>query len=349
MTIMKMKKNIILLAAAIVCLSGCAKSASSGVNDAAKRYFDAWVKVNGYEACPRTALGSVIILDEPGTGKLVGESHDTLFVRLDYTISDLDGNITATTIEKVAQRVGTYTEGNYYGPAISYAGPQNISAGLQDAIKDMKVGGHRKVVVPGWLSTYNKHNTPEEYIASETGTDTVYDLKVVDVINNITNWEVDSVGRYLAKNYSAKYGTDPKKAAADSAGMHGFFFIKKDSRSGSICKDTTVYINYIGRLLNGQVFDTTIRDTAVKYGIYSSGKTYEPVSISCAEKYDQFTMGSEESSMIAGFAYGLSKMAPFGKGTAIFISQLGYSYSGSGNSIPAYSPLQFDLEIVDED
>ena len=41
-------------------------------------------------------------------------------------------------------------------------------------------------------------------------------------------------------------------------------------------------------------------------------------------------------------------MHPHEKGTAVFYSGLGYTYRGSGGSIPAYSPLHFDLEIVDK-
>ncbi len=36
------------------------------------------------------------------------------------------------------------------------------------------------------------------------------------------------------------------------------------------------------------------------------------------------------------------------KGIGIFWSDLGYGKSGSGNSIPAYSPLVFEIEIVEK-
>ena len=39
---------------------------------------------------------------------------------------------------------------------------------------------------------------------------------------------------------------------------------------------------------------------------------------------------------------------PFEAGSGIFIESLGYGYSGSGSSIPAYAPLRFDVELVEK-
>ena len=36
------------------------------------------------------------------------------------------------------------------------------------------------------------------------------------------------------------------------------------------------------------------------------------------------------------------------KGVGMFFSAYGYDYSGSGNTIPAYAPLVFEIEIVDK-
>ena len=41
-------------------------------------------------------------------------------------------------------------------------------------------------------------------------------------------------------------------------------------------------------------------------------------------------------------------MKPHEKGTAIFYSAYGYEDSGSGEKIPAYSPLIFEFELVDD-
>jgi FKBP-type peptidyl-prolyl cis-trans isomerase len=57
-------------------------------------------------------------------------------------------------------------------------------------------------------------------------------------------------------------------------------------------------------------------------------------------------MGTDKSTVIAGFAKTLWEMKAMEKGVGVFYSNLGYSYSGSGSSIPGYSPLIFEIEIV---
>ena len=110
-----------------------------------------------------------------------------------------------------------------------------------------------------------------------------------------------------------------------------------------------MYLNYVGRRLDGVVFDTNIADTAKFYGIYDSGTTYGPTLINWGDTYDDLTMTSSETDIISGFKFALFYMKPYEAGTTIFHSQYGYSYSGSGNTIPSYSPLQFDLYLTDED
>ena len=59
-------------------------------------------------------------------------------------------------------------------------------------------------------------------------------------------------------------------------------------------------------------------------------------------------MGSSGSTMIEGFAKTLFQMHPGEKGLGAFISDKGYGSSGSGNIIPSYSPLIFEIELVPE-
>ena len=59
-------------------------------------------------------------------------------------------------------------------------------------------------------------------------------------------------------------------------------------------------------------------------------------------------MTSSKSDMIPGFAMTLWQMRAHEKGIGVFYSPLGYGYNGSGASIPSYSPLIFEIEIVDK-
>ncbi len=348
----QMKRIIIFVAAAALLFAGCAKSPSSKSTDAPKRYLEAWVQVQK-EKHPeylwtQTSLGAWLLEDEAGTGTPVGEFQDSFYVRVNYTYTDLTGKIENTTSARISQQLGTYRETNYYGPVVWYA--KGIYAGLEDVIKGMKPGGRRKAVIPSWLMTYDRYDTVDGYLSAsqdKNGSNGIYELELVECFDYVNEWEVDSIGRYLAHNFASKYGKDATKAKADSSGAHGFYYISDGAPSDAVeLKDTTVYINYIGRLLNGQVFDTNIRDTAIFHGIFSEGGSYKPVSVNYGSSWSEVKMGEDSNSVIKGFARTLWSMKSFEVGTGVFYSPLGYGYRGSGASIPAYSPLRFDIQIV---
>ena len=346
-------KRLLFITIAAICLCACGKKTTIGTNESAKFYFDSWVEVQKQKhpeyLWNKTAWGAYILQDQAGNGSLVGEFGDSLYLRMKFTQRSLDGTITSTTEERIAQQLGTYDETYYYGPVIYYG--KGIYAGLEEIFKDMKDGGKRKVVIPGWLLSYNRYDTEAEYLeqkSDDMGSNSIYDIELVDHFDSIMKWGVDSIGRYLAANYADEFGSNPATAAADSAGHYGFYYIQnKAPREIEELKDTTVYINYIGRLLNGRVFDTTIRDTAIRYGL-NRDKDYAPVAINIKEEWSDITMGTDATKVISGFALTVSKMGAYENGTGIFIPSLGYSYSGSGNSIPGYAPLRFDIELVDK-
>lgn len=329
-----------MIAAAILCLWGCAKSSSGSLNSQNEKVFEAWIKTN-YPDAVRTPLGAYIIEDTPGTGALIGDATASPYIRLEYLSRGLDGTVIGYTSDEMAKQLDDYNESDYFGPEVVYRGENHMYAGLDESVSEMRVGGHRTVVIPGWLMSYVRYGGESEYKANVTGTDTIYDFTVLESISDINSWEVDSIARYLAANF-------PSKAKSDTT-MYGFYYIRTKAPDSNVAyaADSTFYINYIGRRLDGQVFDTSIRDTAEYYGV-NHGGTYAPVVINCGETYTDYTMTSSKSSMIEGMSYCLSKMYPHEAGTCIFISKLGYAGNGSGDAIPAFSPLRFDIEIVDK-
>jgi len=83
----------------------------------------------------------------------------------------------------------------------------------------------------------------------------------------------------------------------------------------------SVFVHYTGRLVDSTIFDT------------STGG--DPFS---------FTLGA--GYVIPGWDEGIAYMKEGGKATLIIPSVLGYGSSGK-NSIPPYSTLVFDVELVD--
>ncbi len=353
-----MKKTLIYLTLALLILGGCAKAVTSGKNDASKRYFDAWIQVN-YPGLSPTALGAYVIGEQAGTGAALQDAETDAYIRLNYTIRSLDGTVSATTYPEIAKQIGDYSETSWCGPVIWSRAEGSLYAGVDEMVSSMKIGGIKKTVIPGWLLTGSRYDTAQEYLDNVSGGNpAIYELELLEAIGDTDSWELDSLGRYFAANC-------PEVTLADSL-KYGFYYIRRkapetvsttaDSDEGDeeesdagFPSDTTIYVNYTGRLLDGRVFDTTIADTAKMYGLYSSSKTYEPVSVQyVTDDYSQITITSSKTSVIDGFAYMLWRMGAYEQGSGIFYSKLGYGSSGSGSSIPAYSPLRFDIEVVDK-
>lgn len=341
MTMKKIIKTIAYIVMAVAAAS-CARTVEPGANEASKRYFDAWMQIHHPGAKP-TGLGIYIIEDEPGTGAVV---TDDGFVYADYIVTDLEGNITSYTDRNTAKQLGEFDTTAFYGPKVITTMDNTIQAGLADAIVGMKVGGHKKVIIPSWLMTYSVYDTPEEYLnTSSSYSDAIYDITITDFTEDISKYEIERIGKYLTE-HKDEYGN---MTVADSL-QYGFYYkeLVPPTDTTAFPADTSIYINYTGRLLNGLVFDTTDERTAKNHNIYSSSRSYEPVKIKWGEKYSDLKMGSGSSSVVSGFALTLWQMRAFEKGVGIFYSPLGYSYNGSGSTIPSYSPLVFEIDIVAE-
>lgn len=338
--------------AVILIAAGCAKNVHEGTNEASRRYLEAWMSVNypGVTAKwnGQTDRDGIYIVDSlDGTGLEVKKDG---YAIVSYTATDLDGNITSYTSEETARQLMAYSRSTYYGPQVWLMKDETIQAGLQNALVGRKTGAEIKVVIPLWLMTYSSYATTKEYLAKKSEySNTIYTIKVEDFASDISQWELGRMKEFMDANYG---GTDTFEE--DTTGFYYKRLSQKTGKETEFKSDTTIYINYTGKLLNGLVFDTTIERVAKENGLYSPSKEYEPVSVTWGEKASDITMGAEGSSVVSGFALTLWNMRNLGvegkmdKGVGVFYSNLGYGYSGSGASIPGYAPLVFEIEIVPE-
>lgn len=343
--------------AAALCMAGCAKIVTPGPNEANKREFEAWMYVNYPDHKP-SGLGIYVIEKTDGTGK---EVTDNGLVLVDYKVTDLEGNISSYTDAQTAEQLGKYQRTYYYGPRFWTTYKTTISAGLGEAVTGMKVGGYKDVIVPSWLMTSREFDSAQGYLdfydeeSSTSFSNTRYMFTVVDFTEDVDQWQIDSIGRFF-RNPDVMIDGKPASTvfsgmdvAKDTVTTNGFYYRQLSAPAAdaeAFSKDTVIYINYTGKLLNGLVFDTNIEQTARENYLYSSSKDYEPVQINWAEEYTDITMGSGKSDIIDGFALTLWQMKAMEKGVGVFYSNLGYGTSGSGNAIPGYAPLIFEIEIV---
>ena len=336
-----MKSNIKIFVLAALCLAGCAKTPGTDYGMLAQMQFDAWVSVNRQAGWQETSLGSWIteVNDNPA-GAPLGTLEENPYMRIDYTVSKLDGTINSTTSALVAQKIGTYDKTYYYGPQVNYRGSNSIYAGVEEAISSLHVGGSCKVIVPGWLLTHSRFSTKQKYLDNMTDSvdPLVYEITVAEMIPDIDAWEMDLL--------KSKLGTE----AADSL-AEGVFYVcdRAADDSTDFSSEEEVYINYIcRRLIDGQGVDTNIADSAKVFGTYSTSRTYGPTLINWSSTPSELTMTSSNSSVITGFATAIIHMHAHEKGRAFMTSVFAYQSSGSGSTIPGYCPLIFEIEMVDK-
>lgn len=97
-----------------------------------------------------------------------------------------------------------------------------------------------------------------------------------------------------------------------------------------------VAVAYVGRLLDGTLFDTSVESIAKEEGTFTEGRPYTPY---------EFTLG--RGGVIKGWDIGLSHLNKGAKATLYIPSGLAYGPRQRSEVIKANSILMFDVELVD--
>lgn len=339
----KVFKPLALLAVTCAVAVACAQENTKSTGEKAKEYLELFIQ-KYYPYVTPNEYGIFVLEETPGTGKVW--SPDSAYTYAHSTIRTLSGTISSTTDETLSKQLGTYAFGNYYGPRFQATG-ENISyAGVDALLKGMRMGGSRRAIVPAWLLTTSRFSTTQEYLdACTTDAHLEYTVTIYNQNNDISRTEIDSLSRYVQARYPGQKPVSFTEEEPDGS----FYFVSDSSAfigKHKFSTDTTLLLNYTGRLLNGQVFDTTVERVAKDAGIYNAGRTYEPQSVTVTSDYKSITMGGS-SSLITGFKAGIGQMKWLGqKAIILFTSEHGYTSNGSGQTIPPYSPLIFELELL---
>lgn len=340
-----MNKKVLLLMALCLALGACAQKEVTTTGQDAKAYLDLYME-QFFPGVQKNADGIYILENEPGAGALwaSGESY----IQADVTIRTLSGTVSNTTDETLSKQLGTYNPAYYYGPKWMTVGEGLSYAGVDALLSGMRMGGTRTAIIPAWMLTTSRYSSEAEYIAACTSsTHLEYTIGLKAQTTDIDALEKEQLTAYVNGHFGAD--KQPGSFVKDEEPDGRFYFISDVSafeEATPLKAGDTFLINYTGKLLDGRIFDTSIEKVAKDAGIYSADRTYEPVSIVQATAYDSITMDGS-SSLINGFKGGLYLLQYKGqKATVLFTSAYGYSSSGN-SSIPGYSPLIFELEVID--
>ncbi len=137
----------------------------------------------------------------------------------------------------------------------------------------------------------------------------LFEITLLDVFS--PNEETELLEQYLLEN---NITTEAKES--------GLYYIETETGTGlQPQQGDSVFVHYTGRLIDSTVFDTSVGGTPFPFVL---GTGY----------------------VISGWDEGIAYMKKGGKATLIIPSKLGYKSTGS-SSIPPYSTLIFDIELVD--
>ena len=338
----KLLYGIMFFAVAAATVS-CAKYVSEDNLTSQKRIREAWMRVNLGGELEADENGLYILDKKVGAGAVIG---DTAYCMIDYVVRDLDGNYTKYTTEEVAKIMGTYNKTKYYSPEIFQMGSFKMYTPMENLVKSLNEGGSASFLLPPEATTYDYPKDLKKYYKSygndgtepDLSSNYLYDIKVVEVIEDIYQYQIDKMEAYADKNY----------AGLDSL-EKGFYFIKLSENpipNDTITSNTSVKVDYIGKLLDGFCFDTNIADSAKVYGLYSLSKTYEPLSVTYVK--NGYTVGDDgkktySTDVINGLSMAVGRMKYGEEAIAFFWSPLAYGTKSSDN-YPAYAPMCFYIK-----
>jgi len=138
--------------------------------------------------------------------------------------------------------------------------------------------------------------------------------------------DIDIIDQYITDNGLT--------AVADPSGLRIIFNETFGDIKPSLAQVVTV--DYVGFLLDGTVFDTSIEQVAIDNGIFSESRVYEPF---------EFTVGAGQ--VIRGWDIGIPMMGIGDKATLLIPSGLAYGPFGSGSLIGPNAVIAFDAELVE--
>ncbi|MFI5194473.1 MAG: FKBP-type peptidyl-prolyl cis-trans isomerase [Chitinophagales bacterium] len=116
-----------------------------------------------------------------------------------------------------------------------------------------------------------------------------------------------------------KYAADSIHVTKDSSGL---YFEILDSGAGvSPSPNSHLLVSYKGRLLDNEVFDSTVTSSDLR--------------------------GMPLSQLIPGWQIGLPKIKKGGHIKLLIPSALAWGCQGSGNAIPSNAPVYFDIYLLD--
>jgi len=269
----------------------------------------AWLQVHNITTVP-TATGLYYLNTLEGTGN---SPVDDNWMVYSFVSRNLDDVVYETTNKDTALLYDMFSAKKHYVPTFrQYLSKTSQFKGLAEGLGMMKEGGKARLIIPSSLGANGSYTTM------------IYDIDFKKVVEDPEKYERDSIVSYLSHHLGYTNVVD------------SIYF--KDSIPGTgsllVANDTVVTVKYVGKYLDGVVFDTNIKTIGAANGITVSDK----------DTLLKFKVGSTE--VINGYSIALKQMKKGGVAKVIIPSISAYGVTGKSPILP-YEPLLFEITLVE--
>lgn len=335
--------SLVVSAGVLLAFASCATEVELSSQEVYEKELAAHVHFVHQDTLQKTESGLYYAQLKSGNGVA---NFDSAYVLVKETTYDLKYNITASTDENVAHQLGAYSPANHYAPLMLSMGTYSNLMGVEEMLLAMREGDKRRVWLPFWMSAYYEGGS------AENSATTVYDLELTKVIPDIKKYEADLLESFRESKYPE----------LDSISK-GFYMKKLVEGTGDTIGygDVVSNLYYIGKFLDGHVFDTNHPDSALFYSITATDLD-EGFTMPTLDYIEGTSTSTDDAgTAVMGFSKCLLNMRYGDVAICFFDSDSGYGYSGSessssttsfingGYSIQPYTPLFFWIYLREDE
>ncbi|MFP4555605.1 MAG: FKBP-type peptidyl-prolyl cis-trans isomerase [Bacteroidales bacterium] len=327
MTIKKFIFSVITLG--FIALISCEEEVDNRESDELIR-LEAYMNIH-YPDVEPTASGLYYIPISEGDGASPEAGNYLLF---EITGQNLDGDVFETTIEHTAYLHDIISPKTRYAPKFRKFKDEEdpIIEGLSEGFSYMHEGDSVRLIMPSSLAYGSTR-----YQGLKPFSSVIYDVKLKRIITNPEAYEQELITNYINENYPLEPSEYLQNGIYLLEGPTASNHQKEDEENTEpqpIVDGDKVSLYYTGSLVDSWIFDTNDMEVAQENNIYESDNDYAPLSV---------TVGEE--GFIEGFSLALEILQTHSTAKVIIPSEYGYGEEGT-ETIPPYSPLIFDLEIL---
>ena len=344
---MKFLRYALMSLVAAAGLISCAEIVEIDMDEKEQQSLDAWIAKhvnNKGTRAVRQSNGLWVEIADYGDTKSMATNDTVTWVKYNFTMRDMTGNVVFTRYEDIAKWQGTYTKHTHYVPDYIFCGeyPANLLEGTHYVMRNtltnhdntkfnMHAGTKGTLYIPSSLAhgatgTSNDAGYGGQYSLNGS-VPSIIDFEIVHVTKDPVKDEEREVADFIASTGNWK----PVNDTLDYLYVDKKFRLPEGEeayKGDSIKIDSTVKIWYVGKFLDGFVFDTNIDSIKRRaFGkIESVGEALEFTAKEQGKSTDE--SGDDNSSYIKAWNYTIPHLL---KGQwARIVATSFYCYGGTG-------------------